>query len=121
MSMGPGDVAARMEAITKAWKKLRPTKSFAGMTLDEFLLAIKPSVDARQAITDAEVEMVALQDRRDDADKPVIKTMKKIVDAVKGDVTEGPDGELYEAMGFVRDSERASGKTNKTKTTPPAP
>ena len=34
---------------------------------------------------------------------------------------EGEDGELYEAMGYVRKSERKSGLTKKKPVTPPPP
>ena len=44
--------------------------------------------------------------------------MLLVVNAVKGDPAEGEDGELYEAMGYVRKSERSTGKTNKTKPAP---
>jgi hypothetical protein len=38
-----------------------------------------------------------------------------VVDAVKGDIEEGADGELYAAMGYVRRSARRSGLTRTAK------
>ncbi len=52
-----------------AWTKLAPTKSFVGMTLEQFNAAIQPSLDARKHIADLTNEMTQALDDRDDADK----------------------------------------------------
>ena len=65
-------------------------------------------------------QLIAAADQRDTADVESMKQVNFVVNAVKGDPTEGEDGELYEAMGYVRKSERASGKTNKKKAATPA-
>ena len=41
--------------------------------------------------------------------------MQLVVNGVVGDPTEGPDGDLYEAMGYVRASQRHTGLTRKKK------
>ena len=46
--------------------------------------------------------------------------MNLMVNGVKGDPDFGEDSDLYEAMGYVRKSERKSGLTRKKKTPPPA-
>ncbi len=53
--------------------------------------------------------MFTAQSLRDDADEASIATILLVVNAVKGDPEEGDDGELYEAMGYVRKRERKSG------------
>lgn len=112
----------KIATVLKAWEDLRPAKSFAGMTLDQFKAAIKPSLDARDAIGTLENQLIAAADQRDDADLVSMKQVALVVNAVKGDITEGEDSDLYEAMGFVRKSERSTGKTNKTpKPKPPTP
>lgn len=119
MANNPKAVGEKLAKVLQAWEDLRETKSFAGMTLDQFKDAVKPSLDAREEITRLENLMVAQADIRDDADKVTMEKILEVVNAVKGDTTEGEDGELYEAMGYVRKSERRTGKTNKT-TPPPA-
>ena len=111
----------KLALVTKAWEDLRPAKSFAGMTLAQFKAKIKPSLDARDAIGTVENQLIAANDQRDIADLESMKQVALVVNAVKGDITEGEDGELYEAMGYVRKSERKTGKTNKKKSTPPTP
>ena len=120
MALSPKEVGEKLAAVLKAWKDLRKTKSFAGMTLAEFTAKIQPSLDEREAIDTLDNQLTAAADRRDIADVETMKQVLLVVNAVKGDVTEGEDGELYEAMGYVRKSERKSGKTNKKKKdTPP--
>ena len=113
MSSAPKDVEAKIGNVVNAWTKLAATKTFAGMTLDQFNTAIKPSVDARQAIIDLDNEMTNALDTRDDADKDSLALVLQVVDSVKGDPDYGQDSALYEAMGYIRKSERSSGKTNK--------
>jgi len=52
-------------------------------------------------------------DKRDDADIASLDSIKLVVNAVKGDPAETANGDLYEAMGYVRDSERSSGLSRK--------
>ena len=119
MPTGAKEKGAKLAAVLQAWKNLRPNKTFAGMTLEQFTAKIKPSLDARDDIDTLNNQMIAAVDRRDDADVASMAQVALVVNAVKGDVTEGEDGELYEAMGYVRKSARKTGKTNKTKKTPP--
>ena len=115
MAGSPKDADAKIAAILKAWKELRPAKTFAGMTLAQFTAKIQPSLDAREHIDDLEEDMTAALVVRDTADVESNKQILLVVNAVKGDPTEGEDGELYAAMGYVRKSDRASGLTKKTK------
>ena len=105
------DFADKLDRFVSAWQTLRPSKSFGGMTLEQFKAAIQPSLDARQHIESLEAELIAAQDERDDADKVSQGKLQLVVNGVIGDPTEGPDGDLYEALGYVRKSERKSGLT----------
>ena len=113
MPDGPKEIGEKIASVLKAWADLRPAKSFAGMTLAQCTAKIQPSLDARATIGKLEDQMTAALVERDTADVESVKIILLVVNAVKGDVTEGEDGELYEAMGYVRKSERASGLTKK--------
>jgi len=111
------------ERITRAaiaWETLRPRKSFAGMTLEKYNSLIAPSLTARATIARLENELSAAQSQRDDADRVSLDALQLVVNSIKGDAEEGEDGELYEAMGYVRKSERKSGlhRASKTDATP---
>ncbi len=121
MPNNPKLTGERLASVMKAWKDLRPAKTFAGMTLAQFTTKVQPSLDARGQIDTLDNQMTAAMDERDIADVESNKQLLLVVNAVKGDPAEGEDGELYDAMGYVRKSERATGKTNKKKPTPPTP
>ncbi len=109
MPNNPRQSESRINQTLNAWTILRPDKSFAGLSLAQFEARMKPSLDARAAIRALESQLLAAQNQRDDADKTALATIALVVNAVKGDPAEGEDGELYEAMGYVRKSERKSG------------
>jgi hypothetical protein len=121
MPLSPKQSEAKITTVLSAWETLRPTKTFAGLTLAQFKTAVQPSIDARTAITALDHQLVAAQDQRDDADIDSVATVLLVVNAVKGDPAEGEDGELYEAMGYVRKSERRSGLSRGKKTLVPTP
>lgn len=111
---------ARAQTVASAWEALRADKSFAGMTLTQFKNKVKASFDARTSIVNLQNQLTAAQNARDDADKETLKAVSLVVNSVKGDPEEGEDGELYEAMGYIRKSERKSGLSRKGQQPKPA-
>lgn len=107
--MSPKQNEEKFQAVVNAWETLRPAKTFGGLTLTQFKDAIKPSVDARASIATLDNQLLAEQNKRDDADRKSLETVMFVVNSVKGDPAEGENGELYEALGYVRKSERSSG------------
>jgi hypothetical protein len=120
MASNPQDSLNRISTISKAWETLRPTKSFAGLTLTQFKTKVQPSLDARASIATLEHQMTSALDKRDDADVASLDTIKLVVNAVRGDPAETANGDLYEAMGYVRDSERSSGLSRRKQSPAPA-
>ena len=115
MAINPKITLERITRTQSARETLRAQKSFAGMSLDQFREKIAPSLTARATIARLENELIAAQNQRDDADQASSDTVQLIVNAIKGDPAEGADGELYEALGYVRKSERKSGLGRKAK------
>ena len=107
----PQESLEKIKEVENAWETLRPTKTFAGLTLEAFKAQLKPSRDARADIARAEAESKAAQSRRDVADLKSLKVIDRVVKSVVADEDEGDDGELYESMGYVRKSEARSGLT----------
>ncbi len=83
------------------------------MSLTQFKNKVKDSGDARTKIAGLESQLTAALNERDDADQASNEALQFAVSAVKGDPDEGEDGELHEAMGYVRKSERRSGLSRK--------
>ena len=115
MATAPKDNKARFDQTAKAWENLARDKSFGGMTLEQFKTAVKPSLDARDAIKVLEDQMTAALNARDDADAISLEKVQRVVKGVAGDPAFGEDSALYEALGYVRKSERKTGLTRKGK------
>jgi hypothetical protein len=109
MAGTPKENLEKINAVITAWTTLRPEKTFGGMTLAQFKTKVQPSLDSRASLSALESQVIATQNRRDDADQESVRAAQLVVNAVKGDPAEGEDGELYEALGYVRKSERNSG------------
>jgi len=120
MAGNPKETLERINTVTSAWETLRADKTFSGLTLAQFKAKMKPSLDARAAITTLDHQMTAAQDARGAADDVAMATIQLVVSAVKGDPAEGDNGDLYEAMGYKRRDERSSGLHRKPPTPPPA-
>ena len=115
MRKAPKDVKAKIDQTVKAWETLAPTARFGGMALGEFEAAVLPSQTTRDTLTTLEQQMTAALDARDAADEVSLTKVQLVVNGVVGDVAFGEDSALYEAMGYVRKSERKSGLTRKGK------
>ena len=92
---------------------MRPGKKFGGMTLEEFGAYIEESMEPRRRLIQIANEEIEQQTLRDTKDIVTMSKVQLVVNGVKGDPEEGEDGALYEAMGYVRKSERKSGLSRK--------
>ena len=90
------------------------------MTLVQYKNKVKPSFDARATMANLDAQMTAALDERDTADITTADANQKVVKGVIGDPNFGDNSDLYDAMGYVRKSDRASGLTKKGKATPAA-
>ena len=105
--------------MTTGWQELAAAKSFGGMTLPQFQAAVADSLGTRTQIEQLQQQLTAALDQRDDADRTSLEKIQLVVNGILADPTEGPNSSLYEAMGYTRKSERASGLTRKKKTPTP--
>ena len=108
----------KIDRVTNAWESLAAGKSFAGITLEQFKTAVAPSQAARQLIDSLNNQLLQAITDRDIADEVSLSKAQMVINAVVGDVTEGPDSALYEAMGYTRKSDRRSGLTRKSHRAP---
>lgn len=97
----PAQKLEDLQTMTSAWERLRPHRSFYGLTLEQFKQAIQPSLDARKEIEDLDQRRRIAVKKRDAADTRAFRIRRGVVYAIQGDPAEGGDGELYMAMGYV--------------------
>jgi hypothetical protein len=114
----PRDVGERLEKMVNAWDTLAPSKSFGGMTRQQFEEACFPSKEMRGLVETLQTQLAQAIDQRDAADKATTAKMQLVVNGVLADPTEGPDSALYQAFGYTRKSERRSGLTRKDNAPP---
>lgn len=115
----PKKVVTKLQTVMNAWGALRPTKSFAGMTLVQFQQKVSASEAARAQLKTAQSlakEHLALRHTSDAAN---LELAQLVVNSIKGDPEEGETSGLYAAMGYVPKNQRRSGLTRKGQTTPP--
>lgn len=115
----PKKVAAKLQKVVDAWTTLRPTKSFGGMTLDQFKAKVQPSLTARDQLVTLSSQATDNRTQRQQSDAASLEAAHLVVNSVKGDPDEGENGSLYAAMGYVPKNARRSGLTRKGSTTPP--
>ncbi len=109
----PKDTLERIQIFLRAWETIRPDKSFGGMTFAQFKAGVKNSLDIREELSVLESQTQSKKIERDASDKNSNRLMQLVVNGVVGDPEEGPDGELYEALGYTRKSVRKTGLTRK--------
>lgn len=114
----PKRIAKKLDQVIGAWTALRPTKSFAGMTLDQFKQKVQPSQATRDQLSTLKTQATDSRVQRIQSDGATLATVQLVVNAVKGDPEEGEDGPLYAAMGYIPKSQKRSGLTRKGQTTP---
>jgi hypothetical protein len=114
----PKNTLTKLDKIINAWETIAPTKTFGGMTLEQFKAAVKRSYETRQELHDLESRLQAKLVERDQSDVESMRVAQLVVNGVKGDPTEGPNSDLYDLMGYVRNAERRTGLTRKKKNTP---
>src|ERR1017187_9409226 len=115
----PKRTTNKLQKVIDAWTTIRPTKSFAGMTLEQFKAQVQPSQAARDQLTTLQSQATDSRTQRRQSDSASLELAQLVVNSVKGDPAEGENGSLYAAMGYVPKSARRSALTRTGPTTPP--
>ncbi|MEJ1967006.1 MAG: hypothetical protein WDO56_37885 [Gammaproteobacteria bacterium] len=98
-----------------AWARLRPARSFSGLTLDGYKATIQPSLDLRAEISDLQARLKLAIARRKAADEVSFAALRRVAFGILADRQEGYDSPLYAAMGYVPKSLRRTGLVRKRK------
>jgi hypothetical protein len=112
----PKDTLEKLNRVISGWETLAHDKSFGGMTLAQFKVGVKPSLDTREELRVLENQIQSKQIEREGADDESLRLVQLVVNGVVGDPEEGPDSDIYAAFGYTRTSERKTGLTRKKST-----
>lgn len=110
------EIKERVTRMNDGWAEGAPTVAFSGVEQTEFAddIAAAAAIDKRLADLYAQEEMIRAE--QETAYSNLNAKSVRVANGVRGDQNYGPDSPLYGAMGFVRNSERASGLTRKPRT-----
>ena len=111
----------RLTTLIDVWTELRPTKTFAGMTLEQFKAAVGPSLDARARLAAANQQAEEAIIARNNADQQAAVLVDRMVAAFVAEEEEGYNGVLYAKLGYVRKADRSSGLTRRSSAEATAP
>lgn len=103
----------RSNDILSAWEEFAEGVVFANQTLEQLRTAMAPSLAIRGEIAKLKQQLRAKKTEGSIADTAVAPLLRRVVDSIKGNPDFGPDCALYEACGYIRDSDRRSGLTRK--------
>src|ERR1035437_2329274 len=106
-------MAKKLQKVIDAWTTVRPDKSFAGMTLEQFKAQVQPSLASRDQLVIVRSQATDHLTHRHQSDDASLELAQLVVNSVKGDIEEGENGSLYAAMGYVTKNTRRSGLTRK--------
>ncbi len=116
-------VITKAQTIDAAWTQIAAAIVFGSVARDTgYEVSIQNALDAEAALEESRASVTAKQVDRDEKVAILQSQTKLVANGVRGSSDFGPDSDLYGAMGFVRDSARKSGLTQKrTPATPAAP
>lgn len=95
-----------INTVLHAWSSLKATKSFFGMTFDQYSARMQPCFEVRAEIAETRKRLRGLIAKRKDVDAEAFQVTKNVVHSVRADPTEGESSPFYAALGYVRPGER---------------
>ena len=121
MRSNPSENEDVITALIEGWEENAPETTFAEMTLAQFKVKVKASLDARERIKVLVTQLQAARVDRDNADVDSKHIVLNVVNSVRGDPGYGEDSALYASFGYVGKSDRKSGLTRASQETPAQP
>jgi hypothetical protein len=116
MQKRPADNIRKCERTLSGVQEMAPGETFGGYMAADFETLVQEMRSVRDEISELEMQLSAVRNRRDAVDAAALKAERLIVNGIVGDRNYGPDSPLYGAVGRKRLSERRSGMRRKKKT-----
>lgn len=109
------EIRERVTKMNDGWAEGAPTVEFNGVEQSEFAADIAAAATADRELADIETQKTMKIAEVETLYSNLNAKSVKIANGVRGHADFGTDSPLYGAMGFVRDSERASGLTRRSR------
>lgn len=115
MADTPKENKVKYTRFHTAFSTLAPDKTFGGIKLSDFTAQVGKSNARRENLQRIKDEVIQEEAALDGEDNITMKMCERIKNGVIADEDFGDDSALYEALGFIRRSEKKSGLTRKKK------
>lgn len=119
MANSPKEAMEKMERTLNGWKTIAPDKKFGGMTVSDYEGYVKNSRSPRETLEILDDQTKAATALRDSNDDVGLAKTQLVKNGVLADEEFGEDSALYEAIGYVKKSDKKSGLTRKKKVVKP--
>ena len=106
----PKTARERSNRFINSWTENSPDRRWADKTLAEFKAGRTAIDDVEDEIVATDAHKKALLVRRDNLIKEHMEDCDYVAKDVEGSREFGPDSALYEGFGYIRKSERKSGR-----------
>jgi hypothetical protein len=103
------------ERALSALRNMAPETKFKGINLTELSAQFERSFASRRRLEDIGDQTTEEKTVRETEDLRSLAMLDDVIDGVIGHEDFGKDSALYEALGFIRKSQRKSGLTRKRK------
>jgi hypothetical protein len=115
--MSSPDKIKLLRKTLTAWERLRPTRSYSGITLEEFRQAVQACFEARAEIDDARLRLRQGLMKRERRDLQAMQLRERLGFAIQGDPAEPRPSDFHVAIGYVPRELRRRGRRRKRKAT----
>ena len=115
--MSSPDKIKLLRKTLAAWERLRPARTYAGITLEELRLAVQACLDARADIDDARLRLRHGLMKRERTDLQAMQLRERLGFGIEGDPREPRPSDFHVAIGYVPRELRRRGRRRKRKAT----
>ena len=115
MGKSPKSIEEIIERAVNALSTLAPGAKFNNIGLAEFAPQAERSMAPRRRLVEVDTIRTDQIAVREMEDEKTLKMLEKIILGVLSDDNFGEDSALYEALGYIRKSQRKSGLTRRKK------
>ena len=115
--MSPAEKIELLRQALGAWERLRPNRSYSGITLEQFRQIVQACIDARAAVDESRLRLREALTKRDHSDFHAIRLRKRLGYAIQGHPDEPMPSDFYVAIGYTPIELRRRGRRRKRKAT----
>jgi hypothetical protein len=104
--VSPAEKLKRITTAIRAWETHARRSVFSSLSLDQFKLAMQPSLDSHAKVKELQQQLRVAIVQRDAIDARNLETLYRLGYAVVGDPAHGRNSALYKALGYTPEAVR---------------